>query len=373
MSEYQYYEFQALDHPLSAEAREEMNNLSSRVHLTASSASFVYNYGDFRGNPYHVLSRYFDIMLYITNWGTRQLMLRFPVNSISDDVMRAYQYAESLEWSTEGRYTILNIELNFEDYGDWVEGEGILSGLAQIRHDILQGDYRALYLAWLMITSYELEVLEDDEDLTEPPVPPNLQNLSPTLHNFIEFFEINPDLVSAASQASTKISQPQENLEANLDKLSAEEQIDFLTRLLKGETHLNIALANRLRELSDTKNTDRLSSTGQRRTLRQLIDRTDQVEQERLETERRKAEIAHLEKLKKIAPQESQLWMRVIPLIEQKRANSYDEAITILKDLYALAKHENRVPEFKAKVQDIQKRYPTLSGFKKRLQKAQLL
>lgn len=67
MSEYQYYEFQALDSPLTPEAQAEMRRLSSRVHLTATSASFVYNYGDFRGNPYDVLANYFDTMLYITN------------------------------------------------------------------------------------------------------------------------------------------------------------------------------------------------------------------------------------------------------------------------------------------------------------------
>ena len=78
MSEYQYYESQAVDQLLSSDAGQEMQRLSSRVQLTATSASFVYHYGDFRGNPYRVLVNYFDAMLYITNWGTRQLMFRFP-------------------------------------------------------------------------------------------------------------------------------------------------------------------------------------------------------------------------------------------------------------------------------------------------------
>lgn len=68
----------------------------------------------------------------------------------------------------------LNIELNEEDGdGEWIEGEGLLPGIMQVRSDILRGDYRVLYLAWLMIAEYELEVLEEDEDLGEPPVPPN--------------------------------------------------------------------------------------------------------------------------------------------------------------------------------------------------------
>jgi hypothetical protein len=207
VSEYQYYEFQALDHPLTHEAQAEMQSLSSRVQLTATSASFVYNYSDFPGNSYILLAEYFDAMLYITNWGTRQLMFRFPASAIPDDVIRAYQYADSMDWSTVDEYIILNIEFNPEGGGDgeWVEGQGILPGIVQIRDDILRGDYRSLYLAWLKFAHYELDVLEEDEDLTEPPVPPNLQSLSPALRNFVDFFEIDLDWVAAAAAKPNRI------------------------------------------------------------------------------------------------------------------------------------------------------------------------
>ncbi|MEZ4668177.1 MAG: hypothetical protein R3E39_09710 [Anaerolineae bacterium] len=163
MSEYQYYEFQALDRPLAHEAQAEIQSLSSRVQLTPTSASFVYNYSDFPGDPYRVLVKYFDAMLYITNWGTRQLIFRFPANTIPTDVKSVYQYADSMDWSTEGKYIILTIEFNPEEGGDgeWVEGQGILPGIVQIRNDILRGDYRSLYLAWLKFAHYELDILEE--------------------------------------------------------------------------------------------------------------------------------------------------------------------------------------------------------------------
>ena len=41
MSEYQYYEFQALDLPLSSEAREEMHSLSSPHPVPALSTTTV--------------------------------------------------------------------------------------------------------------------------------------------------------------------------------------------------------------------------------------------------------------------------------------------------------------------------------------------
>lgn len=51
MSEYQYYEFQALDRPLTASEQAYISSLSSRVQLSATNAIFTYSYGDFRGEP----------------------------------------------------------------------------------------------------------------------------------------------------------------------------------------------------------------------------------------------------------------------------------------------------------------------------------
>ena len=372
MSEYQYYEFQALDRPLTPEAQAEMQRLSSRVNLTATSASFVYNYGDFRGDPYRVLAEHFDAMLYITNWGTRQIMFRFPTPIIPDDVMKAYQYADSLEWSAEGEYAILNIELRQEEPDDeWIEEAGLLAGMVQVRDDLLRGDYRALYLAWLMIASYELDFLEEDEDLTEPPVPPNLQALSPALRNFIDFFAIDADLVTTAAQTSPKAGKSSARLSAYLDQLPEAEQRSFLERLLNGEPHLDIALANRLRELSGTGKAK--LPAGKRRTIRQLVTAAQAVRQQRLDAERQQADIARLKKLEKIAQQQDQLWARIPALIAQKRANTYEEAVSILKDLHDLAAHQQRLPEFQEKLAAIRSQYPTLSGLQRRLKEARLI
>ena len=49
MSEYQYYEFQALDKPLTKQQQKELRSLSSRAEITATSFVNEYNYGDFRG------------------------------------------------------------------------------------------------------------------------------------------------------------------------------------------------------------------------------------------------------------------------------------------------------------------------------------
>ncbi len=51
MSEYQYFEFQAVDRPLTSKQMDELRRYSSRAQITPSSFVNVYNYGDFRGDP----------------------------------------------------------------------------------------------------------------------------------------------------------------------------------------------------------------------------------------------------------------------------------------------------------------------------------
>jgi hypothetical protein len=48
MSEYQYYEFLAIDRPLTETQKSKISALSSRAHITSHMASFVYSYGDFQ-------------------------------------------------------------------------------------------------------------------------------------------------------------------------------------------------------------------------------------------------------------------------------------------------------------------------------------
>ena len=78
MSEYQYYEFRAIDRPLTEEEQRAVGKLSSRVDLSPSHAIFVYNYSDLPARAEDLLARYFDAMFYIANWGSCQLMFRFP-------------------------------------------------------------------------------------------------------------------------------------------------------------------------------------------------------------------------------------------------------------------------------------------------------
>jgi hypothetical protein len=72
-----------------------------------------------------------------------------------------------------GHTLIISIESHEEapDWG-WIQGEGWLPQLMGLRDDLLRGDYRLLYLAWLKAITLEEEILEE---VPEPPVSPGLR------------------------------------------------------------------------------------------------------------------------------------------------------------------------------------------------------
>src|SRR5262245_2016895 len=130
MSEYQYYEFLAIDRPLSAEDIAYVRTLSSRVQPTPTHAVFTYSFGDFRGDPLALLAKHCAVMLYLANWGSKQLALRFPKTAIETQALQPYYYGvEEIELTTVGQHVILNLAFHENEGGDWIEGEGQLAAL----------------------------------------------------------------------------------------------------------------------------------------------------------------------------------------------------------------------------------------------------
>src|SRR2546427_12649768 len=78
------------------------------------------------------------------------------------------------------------------------DGEGWLSSLIPLRADLMRGDHRCLYLAWLC--SIQASSLEDN--VLEPPVPAGLGNLSARLERLADFLCIDFDLIAAAVEQS---------------------------------------------------------------------------------------------------------------------------------------------------------------------------
>ncbi len=171
MSEYQYYEFQAIDKPLTKAQQDKVRSLSSRAEVDARSARFVYNYGDFRGDEEALMWDYYDAMLYMANWGSRHLRLRFPLAEMDVEALSEYTVGDTITVSSRNGKLLLELIFHEVDQGAWLEGEGWLPSLLELREDIRRGDLRMLYLAWLKAFHEEDGPTHDD---IEPPVPAGL-------------------------------------------------------------------------------------------------------------------------------------------------------------------------------------------------------
>ena len=194
MSEYQYYEFLAIDRPLDKEAREDLRNVSSRARISATQFTNTYEWGDFKGDPDALMEAYFDLHLYLANWGTRRLMVRVPEGLIDKNLVHTClrDVEDCRSWTANG-HLILDIN-GRDDEADELDGEGWLSAIAPARADLLAGDHRLLYVVWLMGIQGE----QVDEDDPEPL--PGIGPITGALEAVASFFNIDPDLMDAAAE-----------------------------------------------------------------------------------------------------------------------------------------------------------------------------
>lgn len=370
MSEYQYYEFQAIDRPLTQEERAAICELSSRVKPTATSASFTYSYGNFRGDPKQVLARYFDIMYYIANWGTQQLMFRFPTSLINREAIELYCIDNYISLSFAGDWAILDWEFSQEEgFNDWIEGEGILSELIGLRQEILQQDYRGLYLAWLKAIDLSEGYIDIDKTQLEPPLPPGLNQLSASQKAFTEIFELDEHLLNVACASSGKLTTiSKQTWQQAISQLSASERQDFLLRLAKGEHNLSAKFKQKLSQLIPTSP----PSNQARRTVQELLEAASEEEKKAEKRRQQEAEAKRIEELQTLAKREAQVWQQVESLIQKAQSKSYDEAVKLLVKLRDLAEYQNGLPVFQERLNQIYEQYSNRSGLKRRLQEVGL-
>jgi len=381
MSEYQYYEFQAIDKPLDEKGIRALENLSSRAQITPTSFVNEYNWGDFKGNPLKLMEKYFDAFLYVANWGTHRLMLRVPRRLINVDLTKEYCIGGNAAVYEKGEYLILEFTSETDDY-EWEEGEGQLSSLISLRSDIISGDYRCLYLAWL----YFVQMDEIDEEEFEPPVPPNLGDLNAPLKSFVDFMRIDTDLIAVAAEnsASTKDKRAkyQKELRAWISDLPEKEKDEILFRMVKDhDPHLGIELMQRFQQTLSTE--DNYAMGEKLRTVKDLMTKAEaytterkrriaeQKAEERARKERQEA-IAREKYLNDLAKREDKVWIKVDDLIETKRQPDYDEAVKLLVDLRDLSKKINKESMFKDKMRSIYEKHSRKPSLVRRLKNARL-
>lgn len=203
MSEYQYYEFRALDRALTEAEHDRMSALSSRAKVTPRSARYEYAYGDFRGDPRALVEASFDAMLYAASWGTRRLILRWPASEVPLRRLKPYADGETVTAWSRGRFTCLDVAFTDEGGGGWVDGPGMIDPVLGVRREVARGDDRPLYLAWLLTTADRPDDEDEDRAGDGPPVPPGMCSLTSPQWSFVELFGIPDEVVEEAAARST--------------------------------------------------------------------------------------------------------------------------------------------------------------------------
>jgi hypothetical protein len=373
MSEYQYYEFLAIDHPLDAADREALRELSSRARITATSFTNHYEWGDFRGDPRKLMERWFDLHLYLANWGARRMMMRFPKRLLDRTKLDAFLC--EVDWVDvwdSGENRIVDIrrdEVEGSD-DDWDDGSGWLSVLSPLRADVLAGDLRLFYIVWLS------EV--DDDRLSDGDAEPlpGLGPLTGPLESLADFLGIDADLVTAAAERSCEGGDAAISAAAKnevLKAMSEGDKAEFLLRVIEGDPHVAAELKRQLRERNQAPPVAARTAGHLRERAREIHEARERAAAERREGERRRlaraaarARRARLDALKRRG---ESVWHEVENEIQRCNGPGYVRAEGLLADLKTIAEGEGTLNDFARRLEALRERHGRKGKFIERLKR----
>ncbi len=385
MSEYQYYEFRALDTPLTARQMTELRQWSTRAEITATSFTNEYHFGDFRGNPEKLLGQYFDAFFYFANWGTHTLMFRLPRELVNVAELKPYCDGETVKLKEAGKYVLLEFH-SHDEGGDYYDAEDpSLDDLISLRGDILAGDLRCLYLGWLSGVDYADR--DEDDDRPEPPVPPGMRKRTPALEAFADFLRVDADLLEVAVESDTGAAPPEpteKDIAAWVAALPVAEKNELLLRVTQGQAPLvHSQLQSRFRRDFGQKTGGKPTAALSPRSTAELRDAREvrAEENRRKEAERRAREQAKREReaakaraayLDELAGREAAAWREVEAHIATKQPKEYDRAVTLLKDLHELAERAGNPAPARERIRQVREKHSNKPSLRQRLDRAGL-
>lgn len=386
MSEYQYYEFQAIDRPLTKDELDGVRALSSRARISATHFVNEYHYGNFRGDERKLMEQLYDAHLHFTNWGSRRLMLRLPTTLLPARIAEPYCAEDALTcWTGKGRL-LLDFSYEDEDGGEWdFESSFTLASFIALRTELAAGDLRPLYLAWLSaLTRWELEEDVDEDEYTstiEPPVPVGLDQLTGPQQTLADFLHVDPHLLAAAARASGAAASQA------IDRDSLTTWIRALPQREKDALLLDAALgaapqpgpALLARHRAASRGTAEPTTATRRRSAAELLDAAHEVrsenkrQQEQARVQARRAErLARENHLDRLAENTEQVWQDIAHLIGQKQSAPYDTAVTLLKDLREIHDRAGAPEEFARRLHDLREQHRGKPSLMRRLNDASL-
>ena len=373
MSEYQYYEFQAIDRPLSQTDQQALRGLSTRARITATSFTNEYHWGNFKGDPARFMERWFDLHLYLANWGTRRLMIRFPQRLVERSRLDRFLRCVDIAGVRESGGNLI-VDVHSDDDEPYHLDEELdtdcLAAIAPLRADVLAGDWRLFYVLWL--TAVESGRLSDDD--TEPL--PGLGPLTGALKAFADFFGIDSDLLQAAEEAPLPASAERSAAEvrAAVAAIPDTEKVALLCRLAAGDPHVAAEVRRAVREAAASAggvDTGRRTVADLRTRAAEIHEQVKAAEAARREAERQRraqaAEEARRARLLIVRRRGSAVWREIDTEIEKRHAAGYDRALQLLSDLRGLAQEDGTLAAFSDRVRSLRERHSRKLRFIERL------
>ncbi len=340
MSEYQYYEFLAVDRPLTNEEIQRLRRISTRAKITSQSFVNEYNWGDLKANPRDFMREYFDVHVYLANWGDAILMVRLPRDAMDRETLDAFQAVPYLEYAELPGHWLVTWSLGeTEDYDRFYDvlEDGWMIRLAPVREELLRGDVRSLYIGWLRAVTLEMV----DSDALEPMAVAGLNELTEAQQALAEYLEVDTDLLEGAgigSPARTADTVDEAALDTWLEKLPREEVLDCLKQVMNGRGMQAGRALKRKFDIWRAKSEPETRGTPRR--VAELLDLAGKIREQRLEKEEmalRKAEAKRKREreamLAGLAGDFPGVWKTVREHALRGTAYAYDEATRLLVDL----------------------------------------
>ena len=382
MSEYLYYEFRAVDRPLTHREIRELRALSTRAEITPTSFVNSYEWGDFKGDPDILMDKYFDAFVHTAHSFSFQFVLRLSSHVIENKSLSAYCVGDGLRARKTKNFTMIEFSSDDDDR-DWDASEGWMDSLIPLRADLMQGDLRALYLGWLLC----LQARELNPNAIEPPVPAGLANLTTPLESLVDFLGLDADLINAAAEQSSDLSTPRSSrakLAAWIKAMPEAEKNAFLLGMAEScDSCSRIELLRRFEQQGLPSSSHSERNDSHRRTVSQIMAAAQSRATERIrrETERKAAEqekqerartTARLKYLDKLAGREAQVWEQIDALVQTKQPNNYDRAVSHLVDLRDLAIRRRQEVNFDSALERLRVTHGAKPSFLRRLSDAAL-
>jgi hypothetical protein len=382
VSEYLYYEFRAVDRPLSHREIRELRALSTRAEITATSFVNTYEWGDFKGDPNILMEKYFDAFVHTANGYVFQFVLRLPQRALDTKDVPAYCVGESLRLRKTRNFTIL--EFISEGEGrDWEDSERWMDSLISLRADLMRGDLRALYLGWLFCLQNQ-ELVPNEP---EPPVPAGLAKLTAPLRSLTHFLGLDENLITTAAEHSRNLfamRPSRSKLAAWIKAIPEVEKNALLLEMAEdNDSYSRVDLLRRFRQHRLRPKSRSEREDLQPRTVSQIMTAAQShaalrirreaqrkaTEQEKRERERTAARVKYLDKL---AGREAQTWEQVDALVQTKQPNNYDRAVSHVVDLRDLAVRRCQQVHFDAALERLRVNHRAKPTFLRRLSDAAL-